>query len=102
MITTFLLTLLSLPLTRLKGHLPHHPSQLSAEAAPQHVLAASLCLWAALLQPLLAHLLLFLYYAALASSLPALSLLPLSPLLLVMAVPISSYLAIVGSTSLQF
>ena len=65
-------------------------------------MAASLRLWAALLQPLLAHLLLFLCYAALASSLRALSLLPLASLLLVMAVPISSYLTIVGSTSLQF
>ena len=102
MITTSLLTLLSLPLAVFQGHLPPFPSQLSAEVAPPPVMAASLCLWAALLQPILAHLPFLLCSAALASSFPALSLLPPFPLLLVMAVLISGSLAIVWATNLLF
>ena len=102
MSTTSLLTLLSLPLTVLKGHLPPFPSQLSDEAAPPPVLAASLCLWAALLQPLLAHLPFPFCLTALASSFLALSLLPLFPLLLVIAFLNSGSLAIVWATNLLF
>ena len=91
MSTTTRLQTLILPMKVLNGHMHHLATQMTTVAAFPTLSAAFLCMWAAMLQPLLAHLLLFLCLAALVSRCFP----PHSSQLLTMYSPLSVYLTMV-------